>query len=164
MAKHPAAEAGRTEGSSCLLEALVRNPLGSTRQWVRDPEHGWTEVGPRRPPMPMEYGSLEGTQSPADGEAVDVMIIGGGPTFPGCRYRVRPIGLLLRADGDHQVLAVPHTEEYVSPLRDIAEVDPELLRRLEAWFEPAFATLGWRDARWAEEWLGACRALAEESA
>lgn len=151
---------GDDELSPNLCDAVIENPLGSTRRCSEDPSQGWVEHGPSFDPLPMEYGYIPGTVNPADGQAVDVLVIGWGPTFPGCRYRVRAIGLLLRADGDHKVLAVPHTGAYVSPLRDVSEVDPELLRQLEAWFAPHFAVLGWRDARWAQEWLGACRALA----
>ncbi len=143
-----------------VLDVVIENPLGSTRRCVEDPSQGWVEHGPAFEPLPMEYGYIPGTINPADGQPVDAMVIGWGPTFPGCRYQVRAIGVLLRADGDHKVLAVPHTAEYISPLRDVSEVDPDLLQRLEAWFAPHFALLGWRDARWAWEWLGACRALA----
>ncbi|MGC8874990.1 MAG: inorganic diphosphatase [Chloroflexia bacterium] len=144
-----------------LFEAVIENPLGSTRRFLEAKLEGWVEHGPEFAPLPMEYGYIPGTLNPADGQPADVMVIGWGPTFPGCRYQVRPIGLLLRADGDHKVLAVPHTDEYVSPICDVHEVDGERLRRIESWFAPNFAILGWRDACWAREWLSACRTLAE---
>jgi len=151
------------DDTGAILEVVIENPLGTTRRILHDPERGWVEVEPTfSGPIPVEYGHLPGTCNPADGDAADVMVIGWGPTFPGYRYPVRPIGLLLRADGDHKVLAVPHTSEFISPLQDVAEVDPELLHRIEEWFRPYFVLLGWRDARWAEEWLGVCRVLGEE--
>lgn len=141
-------------------EVTIENPLGSTVRTVFEPGRGWVESGPAfDAPLPAEYGFIPGTHNPADGDPADVLVIGYGPTFPGCSYRVRSIGLLLRADGDHKVLAVPHTADYVSPLQDIGEVDPALLERIAAWFRPHFALLGWRDALWAQEWVGACRAV-----
>jgi len=142
-------------------EVVIENPLGSTVRTLLRPGTGWVEAGPAWTPFPAEYGFLPGTLNPADGEPVDVLVIGAGPTFPGSRYRVRPIGLLLRQDGDHKVLAVPHTSEYVSPLQDVAEVDPEVRQRIEAYFSPHFELLGWRGARWAEEWIAVCQVWGE---
>jgi inorganic pyrophosphatase len=145
-----------------VVEVLIENPLGSTVRMAFEPERGWVQVGPVfTVPLPAEYGHVPGTRNPADGDPADALVIGCGPTFPGCSYRVRPIALLLRADGDHKVLAVPHTAEYVAPLRDLAEVEPEVLQRIEEWFRPHFVLLGWRDASRAREWLAICRAVEE---
>jgi hypothetical protein len=62
--------------------------------------------------------------------------------------------------GEWSVRKVPHTAEYISPLGDVAEVEPGLLQRIEEWFRPHFVLLGWRDAPEAGEWIGACRAAA----
>lgn len=144
------------------VEVVIENPRGSTVRTVFEPGKGWVQAGPAFPrPLPAEYGYLPGTYNPADGNPVDVLVIGYGPTFPGCRYRVRAIGLLLRADGDHKVLAVPHTAEYVSPVQDLTEAAPEVLKEIEEWMGEHFNLLGWRDAHWAEEWIVICRAVAE---
>jgi hypothetical protein len=45
-------------------------------------------------------------------------------------------------------------------LQDVAEVAPELLERIKAWFRPYFKLRGWRDALWAVEWIGLCRVVA----
>lgn len=145
---------------SFLLDVVIENPLDSTVRTVYEEGRGWVETGlVFKTPLPAEYGFIPDTLNPADGDPADVLVIGWGPTFPGCRYQVRPIGLLLRADGDHKVLAVPHTEEYLSPLQDIAEVDPETIQRIEDWFRSHFELRGWRDAHWAVEWIGICRAV-----
>jgi inorganic pyrophosphatase len=147
-------------GEERILEVVIENPLGSRVRTVFVPEQGWVEVGPAfEVPLPAEYGYLPGTRNPADGDPADVLVVGYGPTFPGCHYNVRAIGLLLRADGDHKVLAVPHTPEYISPLRDVTEVSPEVLVEIEVWFKSYFVLLGWRDAGWAEEWIGICHAV-----
>ena len=148
-----------------VFDVVIENPLGSTVRTLFQPGQGWVETGlVFDMPLPAEYGFIPGTRNPADGDAADVLVIGWGPTFPGCSYRVRPIGLLLRADGDHKALAVPHTAEYLSPLQDVAEVAPEVLTRIEEWFRPYFELLGWRDARWAVEWIGICRVVEEVGA
>lgn len=142
-----------------LFDIVVENALGSTVRTLFEPGRGWVEPGlVFQTPLPAEYGFIPETRNPADGDPADVLVIGCGPTFPGCRYQVRPVGILLRADGDHKVLAVPHTDEYLSPVQDVAEVAPELLQRIEEWFRPYFELRGWRDALWAVEWIGICRA------
>jgi inorganic pyrophosphatase len=146
------------EERASALWIVIENPLGSRSRFDFRPDQGWVEVRPRfRTPLPFEYGYIPATLNPADGEALDVLVVGHGPTFPGCCYRVRAIGLLLRADGDHKVVVVPHTADFISPLEDVSELDPALRGAIEAWFEPFFVLLGWRDARSAEEWIGACR-------
>ena len=44
---------------------------------------------------PGDYGFVVGTRCDAD-DPLDVLILVEEPTFPGCRVRVRPIGVLLR--------------------------------------------------------------------
>ncbi len=148
------------EEVSALFDVAIENPLGSRVRMQYDPERGWVEGAAFDKPLPAEYGYALRTRNPADGEEADVLVVGYGPTFSGCRYQARAIGLLLRTDGDHKLLAVPHTPEYISPLRDVGEVDPVLLQQIEDWFRPYFELIGWRDAQWALEWLGVCRAAA----
>jgi inorganic pyrophosphatase len=146
-----------------VFEVVIENPVGSSVRSKYDKERGWVESGPRfAMPLPFEYGFVPATLNPADGEALDVLVVGYGPTFPGCRYGVRAIGLLLRADGDHKVVAVPHTSDFLSPVEDVAELDPAVRRGIEAWFERCFVLEGWRDARGAQEWIVACRAARSE--
>lgn len=146
-----------------VFQVVIENPVGSTVRNKYDLERGWVEIRPRfAMPLPFEYGFIPATLNPADGEALDVLVVSYGPTFPGCRYSVRAIGLLLRADGDHKVVAVPHTVDFVSPVEDVTELDPAVRCRIEAWFERRFVLEGWRDARGAQEWIGACRAARSE--
>lgn len=146
---------------SSVFDVVIENPLHSTVRTVYEEGRGWVETGlVFQVPLPAEYGFIPGTCNAADGDPADVLVIGSEPTWTGCRYRARAIGLLLRADGDHKVLAVPHTAAYISPLHDVAEVAPEVLRRIEDWFRPYFELRGWDDARRAVEWIGACRAAA----
>jgi inorganic pyrophosphatase len=57
---------------------------------------------------PGDYGFVVGTRC-ADDDPLDVLIVVEEPTFPGCRVRVRPIGVLLMEDqgaADEKLLAV----------------------------------------------------------
>ncbi len=144
-------------GRPLILEVVIENPLGSRVRMRFDPEQGWVGIGlPFPRPLPAEYGYLPHTCNPADGEPVDVIVLGYGPTFPGCHYFVRPIGLFLRSDGDHKVLAVPHTPDVISPLQEIAEVEPGLACQIEEWIRLAGEVVGRHDARHAREWIERC--------
>jgi inorganic pyrophosphatase len=83
------------------------------------------------------------------------------PTFPGCRIRVRPIGLFLMEDqghADHKVLAVPDGDPLWRHAEDLDDVPEHLLRELEHFFavykeleDKKTATRGWRGAAEAYE-------------
>jgi inorganic pyrophosphatase len=88
---------------------------------------------------PCNYGFIPHTLA-ADGDPVDVMVVGRMPVQPGAVIAVRPIGVLELEDeagGDEKVLAVPVrriTQLYdrVATWRDIPEID---LKRIQHFFE-----------------------------
>jgi len=88
---------------------------------------------------PCNYGFIPHTLA-ADGDPVDVMVIGRMPVQPGAVLAVRPIGVLELEDeagGDEKILAVPTraiTQLYdrVKSWTDVPEVD---LRRIQHFFE-----------------------------
>jgi len=88
---------------------------------------------------PCNYGFIPHTLA-ADGDPVDVMVIGRMPVQPGAVLAVRPIGVLELEDeagGDEKILAVPTraiTQLYdrVKSWTDVPEID---LRRIQHFFE-----------------------------
>ena len=58
---------------------------------------------------PADYGFLEGTLG-EDGDPLDAIVLVGEPTFPGCRIRVRVVGVFHMADEkgeDEKLICVP---------------------------------------------------------
>ena len=58
---------------------------------------------------PADYGYVEGTLA-EDGDPLDALVLVSDPTFPGCRIRVRAIGVFHMADEkgpDEKLLCVP---------------------------------------------------------
>ena len=58
---------------------------------------------------PADYGYVEGTLA-EDGDPLDALVLVADPTFPGCRIRVRTIGVFHMADEkgpDEKLLCVP---------------------------------------------------------
>jgi inorganic pyrophosphatase len=88
---------------------------------------------------PCNYGFIPHTLA-ADGDPVDVMVVGRMPVQPGAVLAARPIGVLELEDeagGDEKVLAVPApkiTQLYdrVKSWEDIPEID---LKRIQHFFE-----------------------------
>lgn len=137
-----------------ILDAVVEDPRGSTVRHYLDPATGtWrTYEHPYAvDPWPANYGFLPGTHNPADGDALDVLILA-GPALPtGTQVRVRPVGLLERPDGDHKVIAVVVADPIYGDLRWLSEVPEEDRLVIERWFR-AWGPVGvWRDAAAAEQ-------------
>ncbi len=102
---------------------------------------------------PADYGFIPDTLA-EDGDPLDAMALVSEPTFPGCRVRIRPIGLFLMEDrgaADHKVLGVPPRDPIYGAAQSLDDVPPHLLREFEHFFtvykdleEAKTATIGWR--------------------
>jgi inorganic pyrophosphatase len=141
-----------------LVTMIVEIPKGSRNKYETDHESG--EIFLDRmlftaTRYPADYGFIPETYAD-DGDPLDILALVSEPTFPGCRIRVRPIGLFLMEDqghADHKVLAVPDGDPLWREAGDLDDVPEHLLRELEHFFavykeleDKKTATLGWRPA------------------
>ncbi len=107
---------------------------------------------------PCNYGFVPHTLA-ADGDPIDVMVVGRLPVQPGAVLPVRPIGVLELEDeagGDEKILAVPiprvtRIYDKVHSWRDLPEIDLERIRHFFEHYkdlEPEkWVRVGnWRDA------------------
>jgi inorganic pyrophosphatase len=86
---------------------------------------------------PSDYGFLEGTLA-EDGDPLDALVLVSDPTFPGCRIRVRPIGVFHMSDEkgpDEKVICVPLQDPTWGPLSDIHDVPAGLRDEIEHFFQ-----------------------------
>jgi inorganic pyrophosphatase len=144
------------------LVAVVEIPGGSRNKYEIDKETG--EIFLDRmlftaTRYPADYGYFPDTLA-EDGDPLDVLILVAEPTFPGCRIRVRPIGVFLMEDSgdpDHKVVAVPHGDPRWASVTDVGQLEVHLRREIEHFFEvykelegTKTAALGWRsvDETW----------------
>jgi inorganic pyrophosphatase len=140
------------------ITMIVEIPKGSRNKYEMDHETG--EIVLDRmlftsTRYPADYGFFPDTLA-EDGDPLDALAIVSQPTFPGCRIRLRPIGLFLMEDqgqADHKVLGVPLGEPLWAHVFDLEDVPPHLLSELEHFFsvykdleDKKTATLGWRPA------------------
>jgi inorganic pyrophosphatase len=104
---------------------------------------------------PGDYGFVPSTLA-EDGDPLDVLVLMGQPTFPGCVLRARPLGYLEMTDEkgpDQKVLAVPIHDPRYAGYRTLGDVHPHRLREIEHFFaiykeleEKVVTVDGWRDA------------------
>lgn len=99
-------------GEFLVADAIVEIPRGSRNKYEFDPNSESIRLDRvlySSVHYPGDYGFIVGTRC-GDGDPLDVLILVEEPTFPGCRIRVRPIGVLLMEDEggeDEKILGVP---------------------------------------------------------
>ncbi len=119
---------------------FVEIPSGSRNKYEWDEELGGLVLDRRlftSMTYPADYGYVEGTVAD-DGDPLDALVLVGEPTFPGCRIRVRAVGVFHMADekgNDEKVLCVPLNEPSWSEIRDIDDVPSQLRNEIEHFFQ-----------------------------
>jgi inorganic pyrophosphatase len=115
---------------------------------------------------PADYGYIEGTLA-EDGDPLDALVLVGEPTFPGCWIRATPVGVFHMSDekgSDEKVILVPLKDPQWSEVRDLGDVNANLLNEIEHFFT-VYKDLeagetevrGWGDKAEAVEIIHACR-------
>jgi inorganic pyrophosphatase len=118
----------------------VEIPGGSRNKYEYDEELGGLVLDRRlftAMAYPSDYGFVEGTLA-EDGDPLDALVLVSDPTFPGCRIRVRPIGVFHMSDEkgpDEKVLCVPLGDPSFARVRDIHDVNSELRDEIEHFFQ-----------------------------
>jgi len=88
---------------------------------------------------PFNYGFIPKTLA-ADGDPVDVMVLGNQPVHPGSVIRARPIGMLIMEDEagkDEKVLAVPVSklDQSFNEIKDVADIPSITKDKIKHFFE-----------------------------
>ena len=149
---------------------FVEIPSGSRNKYEFDKELGGIVLDRRlftAMTYPADYGFVEGTLA-EDGDPLDALVLVSDPTFPGCRIRVRSIGVFHMSDEmgpDEKLLCVPLDDPSFERIRDVRDVNGELLDEIEHFFqrykdlEPTkkTETRGWGNRSEASEILAGAR-------
>ncbi len=120
--------------------AFVEIPAGSRNKYEYDPELGGIVLDRRlftSMTYPADYGFIEGTLAP-DGDPLDVLILASDPTFPGCRVRVRPIGVFGMTDEkgpDEKLVCVSTRDPQYEGIGDIADLAVSFREEVEHFFQ-----------------------------
>jgi inorganic pyrophosphatase len=149
---------------------FVEIPAGSRNKYEWDVELGGIVLDRRlftAMAYPADYGFVEHTLA-EDGDPIDALVLVSDPTFPGCRIRVRPIGVFHMTDEkgpDEKLLCVPLGDGSFDRIRDVHDVAVEMRDEIEHFFqrykdlEPSKRTdtRGWGNRSEAERILAAAR-------
>jgi len=119
---------------------FVEVPSGSRNKYELDPDAGGIVLDRRlftSMSYPADYGFIEGTMG-EDGDPLDALVLVGEPTFPGCRIRVRVVGVFHMTDEkglDDKVICVPLKDPAWMRVSDIHDITPELRNEIEHFFQ-----------------------------
>jgi inorganic pyrophosphatase len=122
------------------LVAYIEIPAGSRNKYEYDSLLGGLVLDRRlftATTYPGDYGFIEGTLA-EDGDPLDVLVLVSDPTFPGCRIRVRAIGVFHMTDEkgpDDKLLCVPVGDPLWSALSDLSDIPAALRNEIEHFFE-----------------------------
>ena len=122
------------------LTVLVEIPKGSRNKYELDHATGrlmldrmlFTSMQ-----YPADYGFIEGTLG-GDGDPLDALVFVGEPTFPGCRIRVRAVGMFRMSDEkgpDEKILCVPLRDPMWSQVEGLTDLNENLLNEIEHFFQ-----------------------------
>jgi len=122
------------------LTVTVEIPKGSRNKYEMDAETGhifldrmlFTSMQ-----YPADYGFIDGTLG-GDGDALDALVFVGEPTFPGCRIRVRAVGMYRMRDEhgpDEKILCVPLRDPMWSHVERLGDLNANLLNEIEHFFK-----------------------------
>jgi inorganic pyrophosphatase len=153
-------------GEFLAVDAIVEIPRGSRNKYEFDPASESIRLDRvlfSSVHYPGDYGFIVGTKC-GDGDPLDVLILVEEPTFPGCRVRVRPIGVLFMKDEgseDEKILAVPEGDPRFAEVNDLNDLPHHWLAEVKNFFATYKVLEG--KAASTGEWKGAndaCQALA----
>jgi inorganic pyrophosphatase len=156
---------------------FVEIPGGSRNKYEWDDELGGIVLDRRlftSMSYPADYGFIEGTLA-EDGDPLDALVLVSDPTFPGCRIRVRPVGVFLMSDEkgpDEKIICVPPKDPIWNAMSDIHDISPQLRDEIEHFFQVykdldhagTVKTRGFGNRADAESVIEVCRTRAAEAA
>jgi len=132
------------EPRSGRIYVLIDTPAGSRNKYKYDADLGVFRISRVLPvgmQFPYDFGSIPQTRA-ADGDPLDVLVLGLAPSFPGCLVTARLVGVLHaqqreaeRTIRNDRLIAVGETPVNRARLRQLRELDPDRLRDIEHFFE-----------------------------
>lgn len=147
-------------GEHCpdLVNAVVEVPLGGVNKYEYDKKLrvfrlDRTLYSPVH--YPGDYGFIPSTLA-SDGDPLDVLVLVGNASFPGCLIEVRPVGVLEMLDQgvrDEKVLAIVNNDPRYIGVSNYTDVYSHILREVEHFFSiykdlegKRTKTVAWHDA------------------
>ena len=122
------------------IVVAVEIPRGSRNKYEYDTKLGAIVLDRRlftSTVYPADYGFVEGTLG-EDGDPLDALVLVGDPTFPGCRIRVRTVGVFHMVDEkgtDDKLVCVPLRDPLWAGIRDLHDIPEAFRAEIEQFFK-----------------------------
>lgn len=123
---------------------LIDTPAGSRNKYKFEPTlaaFSISRILPDGLAFPCDFGSIPGTCA-EDGDALDALVVGAPPTFPGCVVRAVLLGIIYarqtesgRSIRNDRLVACADTKVNRPKYRTLQELGEERLRAIELFFE-----------------------------
>lgn len=133
----------RSPDGHCV-HVIVDTPAGSANKYKFDEELGLFRVSRVLPSglvFPHDFGSVPRTRA-ADGDALDVLVLGLPPTFPGCLVTARLIGVLRarqleagKTVTNDRLIGVGETPVNHTPIHRLQDLQAQQLADIERFFK-----------------------------
>lgn len=151
-----------------IVTAIVEIPLDGVNKYEYDKTlHVFRLDRNLHSPVhyPGDYGFIPQTLA-EDGDPLDILILADSPTFPGCMFTARPIGLFEMLDQgvpDEKILAYATGNPRFGNIESFTEIQQHVLREVEHFFSiykdlegKRTKVLGWKDYNAAREIILTC--------
>jgi inorganic pyrophosphatase len=145
------------EAAPHIVTAVIEIPQGGINKYEYDKRlHVFRLDRNLHSPVhyPGDYGFIPQTLA-ADGDPLDILVLGDAPTFPGCIYPARAIGLFEMLDQgvkDEKILAYATGNARFMDVEEHTEVPSHILREVAHFFAiykdlegKRTEVLGWKD-------------------
>ena len=140
LGKHWVAHIAPSEDPDVWVPVVNEISRGSCCKYRLDKVTGQLALAralPPHVPFPTNYGFIPQTRSEADDEETDVMVLSGEPLLPLTIARARIVGGFVEsttdeADPEERLIAVAIDDPAVERIHRIADLDPDLKDRIEA--------------------------------
>lgn len=151
-----------------IITAVIEIPRDSTNKYEYDKKmHVFKLDRNLHSPVhyPGDYGFIPQTLA-EDGDPLDILVLGEQPTFSGCIYDAKPIGLFRMTDqgvADEKILAYATGNPRFAGTSEYTEIQPHILKEIEHFFSvykqlegKETRVLGWADAEEARTMIRSC--------
>lgn len=151
-----------------IVTAVIEIPKDSTNKYEYDKQlHVFRLDRNLHSPVhyPSDYGFIPRTLAD-DGDPLDILVLGETPTFAGCVYQARPIGMFEMLDQgvrDEKIIACSIGNPRFNGVDHYSDIPRHILLEIEHFFSIYKAlegkhtkALGWKDVADAREMIQTC--------
>ena len=126
------------------IEVVIETPKGSRNKFKYDPiTHRFklSKVLPEGMVFPHDFGFVPSTKG-ADGDPIDILVLGDEPTFPGCSLECRLIGILeaeqkakdQKKKRNDRLIAVAEQCLLYAEINHLRDLNQTVLKQIEGFF------------------------------